>query len=84
MSETWRWGFRQFSFDRIPRVPQHLLTPLRLGATAAFPSTFRIQVSHRVQEPPSEFFPGAPWVQQGASWHTSSAAVCARRPAKRP
>jgi hypothetical protein len=31
----WRLGFRQFSFHRIPRVPQHL-TPVRLGTTAAF------------------------------------------------
>jgi hypothetical protein len=31
----WRLGFRQFSFHRIPRVPQHL-TAVRLAVTAAF------------------------------------------------
>jgi len=31
----WRLGFRQFSFHRIPRAPQHL-APVRLGATSAF------------------------------------------------
>jgi hypothetical protein len=34
---------------------------------ALVPFTFRIQVSHQTQEPPSEFLPAAPGIQQGAS-----------------
>jgi hypothetical protein len=75
----WRLGFRQFSFHHIPRVPQHLIS-LRLDTTATFlacsgPFTFRIQVSHRTQEPPSEFFPAEPGIQRSASWRTGSAAI---------
>jgi hypothetical protein len=29
-------------------------------------------VSHRTQEPPSEFLPAEPGIQQGASWRTTS------------
>jgi hypothetical protein len=79
----WRLGFRQSSFHHFPRVPQHP-TPVRLDATAAFlacscPFTFRIQVSHQTQEPPSEFLPDAPGgIQQGVSRRNSSAADKAR------
>jgi hypothetical protein len=38
------------------------------------PSPFRIQVSHQTQEPPSEFLPAAPGIQQGAARRTSFAA----------
>jgi hypothetical protein len=34
------------------------------------PSPFRIQVSHQTQEPPSEFLPAAPGIQQGAARRT--------------
>src|SRR6266511_404314 len=41
---------------------------------ALVPFTFRIQVSHQTQEPPSEFLPAAPWIQQGASRRSAHAA----------
>jgi hypothetical protein len=37
------------------------------------PFTFRIQVSHQTQGPPSESLPAAPGIQQGASRRRSSA-----------
>src|ERR1700730_11296646 len=43
------------------------------------PSPFRIQVSHQTHEPPSEFLPAIPGIQQGASRRSGSAAVRARR-----
>ena len=42
------------------------------------PFTFRIQVSHQTQEPPSEFLPAALGIQQGASRRIGSAAGHAR------
>ena len=35
---------------------------------ATVPSRFRVQVSHRTQEPPFEFLPAALGIQRGASW----------------
>src|SRR5258706_16165584 len=46
---------------------------------ALVPFTFRIQVSHQTQEPPSEFLPAALGIQQGASRRIASAAERARR-----
>src|SRR4029453_13660657 len=50
----------------------------RLSTTADFwhalvPVTFRIKVSQRTQEPPSEFLPAQPGTHTGASWCTTSA-----------
>jgi hypothetical protein len=47
----------------------------RVGWHALVPFTFRIQVSHSTQEPPSKSLPAAPGIQQGASRRT----WCARR-----
>jgi len=40
---------------------------------ALVPFPFRVQVSHRTQEPPSEFLPAMPGMQQGASWRSAGA-----------
>src|SRR4051794_16098483 len=42
----------------------------RLQWHAVVPFTFRIQVSHRTQEPPSESLPTELGIQRGASWRT--------------
>jgi len=74
-SISWRLGFRQSSFRPITRVPRRAASnawarpPLQWHA--AVPFTFRIQVSHRTQEPPSEFLPAEPGIQPGASWRTA-------------
>jgi hypothetical protein len=57
----------------------------RLSTAAAFwhalvPVTFRIKVSQRTQEPPSEFLPAQPGIRPSASWRTTSAP----RPRSRP
>src|ERR671916_428753 len=48
----------------------------RVGWHALVPFTFRIQVSHSTQEPPSKSLPAEPGIQQGASRRTT----CARPP----
>jgi hypothetical protein len=60
----------------IPRVPQRAdpnawARPL-LSWHALVPFTFRIQVSHQTQEPPSGFLPAALGIQQGASRRAGS------------
>jgi hypothetical protein len=45
---------------------------------ALVPFTFRIQVSHQTQEPPSEFLPAALGIHQGASRRTTHAGGRAR------
>src|SRR5262245_42385996 len=50
----------------------------RLSTAADFwhalvPVTFRIKVSQRTQEPPSEFLPAQPGIHTGASRRTTSA-----------
>ena len=72
----WRLGFRQSSFRHITRVPQRTVPdawarPL-VSWHALVPFTFRIQVSHQTQEPPSEFLPAEPGIHQSASRRTSS------------
>jgi hypothetical protein len=53
----WRLGFRQFSFHRIARVPRRTVpdtwTRPPVSCHALFPLTFRRQVRHRTQGPPS-------------------------------
>jgi hypothetical protein len=69
-------GFRQSSFRHITRVPQRLApyawARSLLSWHAIVPFTFQIQVSHQTQEPPFEFLPAAPGIQQSASWRTSA------------
>ena len=73
----WRLGFRQSSFRHITRVPQrpvpYAWARPPVSWHALVPFTFRIQVSHQTQEPPSEFLPAEPGIQQGASWRTGTA-----------
>jgi len=54
-----------YSAGPATRRPVRLARPL-LSWHALVPFTFRIQVSHQTQEPPSEFLPAAPGIQQGA------------------
>jgi hypothetical protein len=72
----WRLGFRQSSFRHIARAPRcavpYVWTRPPVSWHAVVPFTFRIQVSHSAQEPPFEFLPAMPGIQQGASWRTSS------------
>jgi hypothetical protein len=80
---VWRFDFGQSSSRHIPRVPQRAAPyawarPL-LSWHAVVPFTFRIQVSHRTQEPPSEFLPAELGIHQGASWRITSAAIRAPR-----
>jgi hypothetical protein len=53
----WRLGFRQFSFHHIARVPRRTVpdtwTRPPVSCHALFPLTFRRQVRHRTQGPPS-------------------------------
>ena len=53
----WRLGFRQSSFRHITRVPQRAVPDAwarpPVSWHAVVPFTFRIQVSHSTQEPPS-------------------------------
>jgi hypothetical protein len=64
----WRLGFRQSSFRLITRVPQstvpNVWTRSLVSWHALVPFTFRIQVSHQTQEPPSEFLPAEPGIRQ--------------------
>ena len=67
-------GFKQSSFRHITRVSQRTAPdawarPL-VSWHAAVPFTFRLQVSHQTQKPPSEFLPTELGIQQGASWRT--------------
>src|SRR3954447_2469083 len=77
----WASGNSAFTIFRGSRSTSHPYAWARplLSWHALVPFTFRIQVSHRTQEPPSEFFPAAPGIQQGASWRTGFAAERARR-----
>ena len=60
-----------YSAGPATRRPGRLARPL-LSWHALVPFTFRIQVSHQTQEPPSEFLPAAPGIQQGASRRSGS------------
>jgi hypothetical protein len=73
----WASGNPAFTIFRGSRGTPHPYAWARppLSWHALVPFTFRIQVSHQTQEPPSEFLPAAPEIQQGASWRTLNADV---------
>ena len=82
----WASGNSAFTIFRGSRGTPHPYAWARppLSWHALVPFTFRIQVSHQTQEPPSEFLPAAPGIQQGASRRSESAADRARlQPARR-
>ena len=65
------WDIRQSSFRHIARAPRctvpYVWTRPPVSWHAPVPFTFRIQVSHSAPEPPFEFRPATPGIQQGAS-----------------
>jgi hypothetical protein len=67
-------AFTIFRGSRSTPRPYAWARPL-LSWHALVPFTFRIQVSHQTQKPPSEFLPAAPGIQQGASRRSASAAI---------
>ena len=73
---VWRLGFRQSSFRHITRVPQrpapYAWTRPLISWQALVPLTFRRQVSHQTQKPPSKFLPTELGIRQRASWRTRS------------
>ena len=72
----WDSGNQAFALSRgSPKAPSPTpgTRPL-VSWHALVPFTFRIQVSHQTQEPPSEFLPAAPGIQQGASRRSAFAA----------
>jgi hypothetical protein len=75
-SGDWASGNSAFTIFRGSRGTPHPYAWARLPLSwhALVPFTFRIQVSHQTQEPPSEFLPAAPGIQQGASRRSGSAA----------
>ena len=75
-SGDWASGNPAFTIFRGSRSTPHPYAWVRplLSWHAIVPFTFRIQVSHQTQEPPSKSFPAAPGIQQGASRRTGSAA----------
>jgi hypothetical protein len=55
-----------------PHTPEH---DRCFSGRLLSPSSFRIQVSHQTQEPPSEFLPAAPGIRPGASWRTDVSTI---------
>jgi hypothetical protein len=76
-SGDWASGNSAFTIFRGSRGTPHPYAWARppLSWHALVPFTFRIQVSHQTQEPPSEFLPAALGIQQGASRRSASADV---------
>ncbi|CCK24463.1 hypothetical protein BN159_0084 [Streptomyces davaonensis JCM 4913] len=84
-SGYWSSGNPAFAISRGSRDAPSL-TPepgRRFSGMLCSPSPFPGWVSHQTQEPPSEFLPAEPGIQQGASWRTATGPRRGPRPGRR-